>query len=178
MGCCQNLLAATLLPLTISYLLIRKQGTCSISRLSISPFGFVTSLPGRAGLPIGSIDNVPLGLGLDDYRLGINPVKVLKFAFDEATNPVNYVTGPGVRQVLAAGAATTGARRGTQQWVRRVTADGAEEFVLEGTGRTGGSLARARASRQETAQTWRSNYNNLPAPLKAEMPAHCGGGGG
>ena len=138
----------------------------------------VTSLPGRAGLPIGSIDNVPLGLGLDDYRLGINPVKVLKFAFDEATNPVNYVTGPGVRQVLAAGAATTGARRGTQQWVRRVTADGAEEFVLEGTGRTGGSLARARASRQETAQTWSSNYNNLPAPLKAEMPAHCGGGGG
>ena len=132
--------------------------------------GFVTSLPGRAGLPIGSIDNVPLGLGLDDYRLGINPVKVLKYAFDEATNPVNYVTGPGVRQVLAAGAATTGARRGTQQWVRRVTADGAEEFVLEGTGRTGGSLARARASRQETAQTWSSNYNNLPAPLKAEMP--------
>ena len=131
----------------------------------------VTSLPGRAGLPIGSIDNVPLGLGLDDYRLGVNPVKVLKFAFDEATNPVNYVTLPGMRQVLAAGATTTGARRGTQQWVRRETADGLEEFVLEGTGRTGGNLARARASRGETARTWSSNYDNLPAPLKAEMPA-------
>lgn len=36
----------------------------------------VTSLPGMAGLPVGSIDNVPLPFGFNNYRLGINPVKL------------------------------------------------------------------------------------------------------
>jgi len=119
----------------------------------------VTSLPGMAGLPVGSIDNVPLPFGFDDYRLGINPVKLLKFAIDVGTDPTSYVGGPAISTIAREGAEGVAAR-GVRQWVRR-----GDEYVLEAVeGARGGRLAASRQSREQAGLTLLDNYQALPTP--------------
>lgn len=112
-----------------------------------------------SGVTGGAIDDVPLPFGLDDYRLGINPVKLLKFAFDVGTDPTTYVGGPGISTIAREGAEGA-AVRGVRQWVRR-----GDEYVLEAVaGARGGRLAASRQSREQAGLTLLDNYRALPTP--------------